>query len=483
MKTINVVLIRRGEAKDGILKLRITENQKSVFKTLRIKVPCIYWNKEKNRVKATDKVDYKAINQKIEEIEKEYRNAEDALSKVKADGGSFLTFYSGLVSNIDSPGSAKKYKTQLTVLTDFLLTTNKKDLRFGELDRDFINNYKAYLIETRKLAPSTVVRYLKHFKTVINKAIISEVYTFPKHPFLNLTFGKEITSDKYLTKEELTRIIDLIPSDESLKNVRTKFLFSVMACGMRTSDLHLLTFGSIKQDRISYIMYKTKQHLSIKLNDNLILLLADRVASTSEAFNLANFKDFEKWYNEYHSYVFEKRSRMPATINTDQLRKWQTIDPTLDIDSRITKQEAYKNDKQLLFLKHKLIESTSKILRSLSTKHSSIFVFKGLDQDLFKSFNIYKPLKKQHSQIESKTTLYNKDLKDLQKAVQIDLNLTSHVARHTYTNLMIEIKTDIYAISKSLNHQNLSTTQTYIAKFNDKIVDNAVDNLSKEVPL
>ncbi|PTX14704.1 phage integrase family protein [Pontibacter mucosus] len=485
MKSVKVVLVKRGNAKEGMLKLRVIENRTNQsWKSLGIKVPIAYWNKEKSRVKATDKIDYKDINNKIKEFEDEYGTADNASEKIKADKNSYTVFYRGLIPSL-SIGSQKKYNTLLKTITDYTLTLNKSDLLFADINEDFVLRFKRYLLEDKNLSANTTNRYLKHYKTTINKAIKADAYSYLKHPFLNIQLERESTVDKYLSKAEVQRIIDLDPATKALKDVRLRFLFSIMCCGMRTSDLHLLSFGSIKSDRITYIMYKTKQQLSVKLNTNLKLLLAERVVETEEAKALKSYADFLKWYTEYKDYIKEKQSEMPATISLDLLKKWKEINPALNspIEERIAKQDEYKEDQQLKFLKHKLTEATSKVLRGLSTKFPKLFVFPGLDVETFKNFNIYDPTKKQFNQIESRTTIYNKALKELQKAADIDMNITSHVARHTYTNLMLDVGADIYAISKSLNHQSIVATERYIAKFNSKVVDDANDNLAIEIPL
>ncbi|WP_181307520.1 site-specific integrase [Rufibacter sp. XAAS-G3-1] len=484
MKSVKVVLVVRGKSKEGILKLRIIENRtKQTWKTLGVKIPTTYWNKDKSRVRATDKLDYKAINEKIEEIEKEYGNADNAVEKVKAGRNSFIAFNRSLIPELTSHGSRKKYNSLLKNLSDYILTINKVDLCFDDIDKAFVLRFRDYLLNDRNLSSNTTNRYLKHYKTIINKAIKAEVCTYLKHPFLNIPLERETTIDKYLTRAEVQKIIDFSPVIDKMKEVRLKFLFSIMGCGMRTSDLHLLTYGHVKSDRITYVMYKTKQKLSVKLNDNLKLLLAEKVIAVDEAKLLTSYKTFHHWYTEYHSYMNKKQKEMPASISTSMLMKWNEIKPSKAIDDRIAKQEEDKNDSQLKYLKHKLVESTGEILRSLSIKYPKTFVFKGLNLDVFKNFDVYTPLKKHFNQIESRTALYNKDLKLLQKATDIDLNLTSHVARHTYTNLMLEIGTDIYAISKSLNHQSIVATERYAAKFNSKVVDSANDNLAVEFPL
>ena len=98
------------------------------------------------------------------------------------------------------------------------------------------------------------------------------------------------------------------------------------------------------------------------------------------------------------------------------------------------------------------------------------FIFPILDDKIFSDvlFNAQKHTltKYQYNQLSSKTAYYNKQLKKLQALCNIDTVFTSHLARHSYTNLMIETTNkDIYTISKSLGHSTLSTTEHYVNDF------------------
>lgn len=66
--------------------------------------------------------------------------------------------------------------------------------------------------------------------------------------------------------------------------------------------------------------------------------------------------------------------------------------------------------------------------------------------------------------ISSKTTIYNKKLKELNRldALDLDFNLTTHVARHSFSNFIREKGCDISYIKEYLGHNDISVTQNYL---------------------
>ena len=71
---------------------------------------------------------------------------------------------------------------------------------------------------------------------------------------------------------------------------------------------------------------------------------------------------------------------------------------------------------------------------------------------------------------------YNKKLKKVAEILEIQANLTSNVARHTYATTLLRKGIPIAQISQGLAHADKKTTETYLAQFDTAVID-ATDEL------
>jgi site-specific recombinase XerD len=100
------------------------------------------------------------------------------------------------------------------------------------------------------------------------------------------------------------------------------------------------------------------------------------------------------------------------------------------------------------------------------------FVFPFLSNELDYTDEVF--LKKQ---LEAKTALINKYLKKIAKKTEIDKNLTTHVARHTFASIARDKIEDISKIQKFLRHSSLRETQIYLGELTDKSLDESTDEI------
>jgi integrase len=78
-------------------------------------------------------------------------------------------------------------------------------------------------------------------------------------------------------------------------------------------------------------------------------------------------------------------------------------------------------------------------------------------------------------QIESKTEMINVQLKGIAKLASLELNLTTHIARHTFANLADSRISDKRKISAALGHSKFSTTEVYLAELRQSDVNDAME--------
>ncbi len=76
--------------------------------------------------------------------------------------------------------------------------------------------------------------------------------------------------------------------------------------------------------------------------------------------------------------------------------------------------------------------------------------------------------------ISSKTTIVNKQLKDLATDAGIDKNLSFHISRHTWATRALRKGVSIDKVSKLMGHAAIKETQVY-AKIVNEELDKAMD--------
>lgn len=142
------------------------------------------------------------------------------------------------------------------------------------------------------------------------------------------------------------------------------------------------------------------------------------------------------------------------------------------------KQQQYKIETDAYIkLKYERNNLVIKLINDLKTKEvKDDFVFNLLRNEDFKDIvkeDFSRLSEEQYKKFQSFRAYYNKLLKLVSKQANINKNLTSHIARHSYASLMLELGENInlFDLMTSLGHQRLATTQTYIQRLSNKKID------------
>ena len=117
------------------------------------------------------------------------------------------------------------------------------DVPFSALDRSFIDKFDLYLRTEQRLAPNTIVLYMSRLHTVINKAIAAGIIT--ADPFASYEPPRPEYKRRYLTREELQRLMTTPLHSPRLYLVRDLFLFSCYT-GISYGDMCRLTAANLE---------------------------------------------------------------------------------------------------------------------------------------------------------------------------------------------------------------------------------------------
>ena len=270
-------------------KLNVGKYSEAAF-SVKMKVPQSRWTSGRATGKS---VAAKEINNRLDEIRAmalgiymEQSAVRDGVTADEVKGillgmaseqETLLSYFRQFIGNFEkrvginrTEGSLKAYRNAYNHIAEFLQVQYRlSDIPFSALDRSFIDKYDLYLRTERNLAPGTIINLTVQLKTVVGEAIADGIIT--ASPFLGYEPVRPKAVQKYLTAEELHRIMTTPLHRQTLYHTRDMFLFSCYT-GIPYGDMRLLTKEnlSLAEDGTWWIKsarQKTKVEFEIPLLD------------------------------------------------------------------------------------------------------------------------------------------------------------------------------------------------------------------------
>lgn len=304
----------------------------------------------------------------------------------KSLDGSFIEYWRKRENEFVKSESST-WRVYSDTLKIFLNYVNQRDVKFTEIDIDFVNDLKSYLARQRKkdgITPwsdSYIHKVMKTARSVFNQAIKDSVYETDKNPFTSrVAQPKNFKVKDKLTAEEINSIAKLkLEVGSSLWHTRNCFIFGILNGGMRIGDILFLKWENVKGTRIEYMMEKNNKISSLELSPQVIQILNFYKTGTSSP----------------KSYVF------PFLAGTE-------------------KETDFK------------VKNKSK---------------------------------------ESQIAYINKQLKEIANRAKVEKSISTHVGRHSYTNLVVISGGDATVLQSILKHGSLAITVGYIGEIDTSLVD------------
>lgn len=224
-------------------KLNIGKYSDAAF-SVKMKVPQSRWSSGRASGKS---VAAKEINNKLDEIRAMALGIYTELSAVRdnvtaeevkgillgmaSTQETLLSRFRQFISNFEkcvgvnrTEGSLKAYRNAYNHIERFLQVRYKvSDIPFSALDRSFIDKYDLYLRTECDLAPRTIINLTVQLKTIVGEAIADGIIT--TYPFMGYEPERPKAVQKYLTSEELQRIMTTPLHRQVLYHTRDMFLF------------------------------------------------------------------------------------------------------------------------------------------------------------------------------------------------------------------------------------------------------------------
>lgn len=154
-------------------------------------------------------------------------------------------------------GTATSYKYACSHLMQFLNKEyNLSDIPFTALDRSFIDKYDLHLRTDCRLGAGTILHLTTLLMTVIRRAKSAGILT--SNPFAGYEAERPAREIKYLTEQELERIMSTPLHNRKLYHIRDLFLFSCFT-GIPYGDMCRLSDGDLVAAEDGTLWIKTSR--------------------------------------------------------------------------------------------------------------------------------------------------------------------------------------------------------------------------------
>jgi len=397
MKGIRIIWkSHNSTSKKGYLRISIRNSDIGKTKVVSLNLPPIserHFDKTKQRVKSSLK-EHILYNEEIERILKEYDLKKH--TNIVKDEKKTLNYFieNTLIPNSKSQGTKEKYKNILNLLIIFnRIRYNREEILMKSINVDFINDWKNWLRNERKIQENTISYKTKTFSSFISKSINMGYYLYVPNPFKSIKNIITETQIDYLNENELNRLIstelfeinrdnkqlgskkDIInkgryKNNFSINEVRMWFLFSLFQHGLRISDIMTLRWGNFYFDenelRIKKRMIKTKHIVQSMIYYPSMFILLNYIPK--EILSNDEIEEIERLKNRNS----ELKRKINKQDNKSKLKK-------IEVKFRnIFNFEFEKKDENTYLISQKCIEDEIKLIKFIHENPNPKFDLKSL---------------------------------------------------------------------------------------------------------
>jgi len=421
-----------------------------------------YWNPNFKQLTPNKKFDFTEVNERI----KEKFNDNPFQKKKKVHKHYlFLEYLKTRKALKDNHSTINTYNSAERMFMLFLESDGLDDIEFEEIDNDFVKRLHNFCAQ-QGLQKSTIRFYCNVYSTIFNAAFENEVY-IGKNPFSK---GKPVAAVKpktILSDDDVLTLLEIRPTEKYFYESRM-FLFAMFGNGMRSSDMMLMKYEKIKPDFLEYYQQKTDEPMKVEYSEKVITVMMDILGLIGRKMKIEKdskihiqlkdkiefipyrearrkmldkitFNEVDKDFENYHGYKLKSTDSFSKTI-VDELRRVQR-NINAECKKIIYQYVSKQNPKELVF--------NDFMKTDLFADYDNKFAL-PMNEEQFKK---YKTL----------YTAYNAKLKRLAKLYKLSVeNMTTHVARYTMTNVMLDMGMNTNDVRVVLGHKSLTTTGKYL---------------------
>ncbi|MBR9860723.1 site-specific integrase [bacterium] len=297
MATFKIVLMeKRAKTPSEVpLYIRVTQNRKSSYISLRRTVNPKYWDHSAQRVKPghTNATRMNAFLSRtlaqIEEVvlDNSIKGLHSSANELKAvilgkESPSFTDYAKSDINKQKREQNHSRYKKVNGIISKLNRYTGSRNLEFRDINYEFLNKYEMWLRESCGNSQNTIHCNLKYFRKLFNDAIREGLIEHSENPFLRYRLKTEKTTREYLTEDEIKSLNALdLKEDSCICQVRDLFVFACYT-GIRISDLLCLRTSNYDGNHVQFQTRKTQDLVTIKVPSVATSILEKYNSETSE---------------------------------------------------------------------------------------------------------------------------------------------------------------------------------------------------------
>lgn len=327
--TISVICYKSKTLSNGEhpLMLRIAQNGKSKYKSLKISVTAKHWDFDRNvpkpncpskdfinKIILKTKLDYQ---QKV--LEKKANEEEFTASSLiheqeyEIKAMTVDDFYKQLIKELKEKGqigNSYAYLSSYDNLKNFN-KGRKLNYTFSHIDVVFCKKFEDWM--RRKGNKDTTISYqFRTLRATFNRAITAKVVSKEKNPFseFKLSHLNTKTMKRALSKSDILKIMDVDCHDKSELSqlAHDLFCFSYLCGGISLVDMANLTPENIIEGRLIYQRQKTHGSINLQLSDRALQIIS-------------KYSDYQKKANYFFPILHHKRHITPMQKH-NRVRKY-----------------------------------------------------------------------------------------------------------------------------------------------------------------
>ncbi|MCU0432251.1 MAG: site-specific integrase [Bacteroidia bacterium] len=223
------------------------------------------------------RLEHKEMRMKLQAIEdKAFQSAmgldpftfeqfESKFLKNMADGDNILYYYDSAIQRLTENnqfGTASNYRLSKKSLIEFVKFKTGREankLAFVEVNKEWLQLYEQYMIETLGRTRTTVSMYLRVLRTIFNNALSENEISREVYPFGEKKYQIPTVRNikKALSPDKLKILFEATPETPQQEKAKDFWFFSYACNGMNMKDILLLKWEDYTGDTISFYRAKT----------------------------------------------------------------------------------------------------------------------------------------------------------------------------------------------------------------------------------